>query len=109
MSDSQRQPILMLLLAFIILVEVSVVALRYLTAEAYPSRAELGRRTLVSIRPGMTADDLLSLVGAPTFKEPSDRSDNMATVWVYRPWPSMAAYVDVDKAGTVVSVRFVPT
>ena len=109
MPGSQRHTVVMLLLAFIIVAEVSVLAVQYLTAEAYPSRAELGRRTLVSIRPGMTADDLLCIVGAPTFKEPSDRSGHMTAIWVYRPWPSMAAYVDIDKAGTVISVRFVPT
>jgi len=108
MSGSRRQTVVVLL-ALIIVAEVSVVAVQYLTAEAYPSRAELGRRTLVSIRPGMTADDLLCVVGAPTFKEPSERSGHMTAIWVYRPWPSMAAYVEINKAGTVISVRFVPT
>ncbi len=106
MRESQQAGMRLLLLMAVISIQVAVILLQYLTAEVHPKLIEQGRRTLVSIRPGMTGRDLVCLVGVPTFKEP--RRDRTVR-WVYRPWPSMAAYVDVDASGKVISVRFVPT
>ena len=100
-------------MAVIILAESSLLTVLFVRSELYPSRLELARRRVVLIRTGMMARDLAHLVGLPTTTSPEGQGTSFSTsgleVWIYRDWPSCAAYVQIDRRGQVTAVRYVPT